>query len=309
MSNANSKVDTWMPLYIADYLADTSRLTTEQHGAYLLMIMDYWRNGPLPDDDEALANITRLSLAAWKKNRPSLARLFKVADGEWRHSRIERELERSKQLMEQRKNAGKASAAKRAKEREGQQKDNEDSTGVERSLQREGQQSGRPSPSPTPVNQISVERPSPATEPSTRFGQMLLLLCSLEAKRGIELGPIPSTDPCLHAWANAGVTDAEIIEAHGLAAADRAKSDNPLPIKPPFLDVFLAKIRAPASKGSSVVPLVLKAWHETNAEVEKRGKEHGLSWASYLENGKNWACYKADVIYAVEHARQAAETA
>jgi uncharacterized protein YdaU (DUF1376 family) len=90
-----SKNDVWMPFYPGDYLRDTSRLTTEQHGAYFLLIMDYWSNGPAPDDDATLALICRLDTKRWKALRPSIAPFFSVADGLWTHGRIETELAKS----------------------------------------------------------------------------------------------------------------------------------------------------------------------------------------------------------------------
>jgi len=87
-----AKTDIWMPLFIGDYLADTSRLTTEQHGAYLLLIMDYWRNGPPPDDDSVLENITKMREKDWQKCKPTVMRFFTLADGKYTHTRIDREL-------------------------------------------------------------------------------------------------------------------------------------------------------------------------------------------------------------------------
>ena len=90
----------WMPLYIADYLADTSRLTLEQHGAYLLLIMDYWRNGAPPDDPVILARIVGASPEQWRAIAPVLHSLFhdEIRGGSkvWAHKRIDEELGRAK---------------------------------------------------------------------------------------------------------------------------------------------------------------------------------------------------------------------
>lgn len=81
----------WFPFYVGDYVRDTARLTTEAHGAYLLLMLDYWVNGAPPDDDETLATITKLPVTIWRKRRPMLVKFFKVKDGLWTHNRIEKE--------------------------------------------------------------------------------------------------------------------------------------------------------------------------------------------------------------------------
>lgn len=105
------KTDTWMPLYVGDYMADTARLTTEQHGAYLLLMLDYWRKGPPPDSDEVLATITKLSVAAWRKHRPALEGFFRIEEGYWYQGRIDRERDRARAVSGKRSEAGKAGAA------------------------------------------------------------------------------------------------------------------------------------------------------------------------------------------------------
>ncbi len=66
-------------------------LTTEQHGAYLLLIFHLWRRGCLPADDAGLAKIAGLSAAKWSTQRPVLAQFFALVDGSWVHGRVDRE--------------------------------------------------------------------------------------------------------------------------------------------------------------------------------------------------------------------------
>jgi len=104
----------FMPLYVGDYLADTTMLTRDQHGGYLLLIMTYWRNrGPLPDEDDGLAMATRSTPAEWKKLRPLLQRFFDVKDGLWSHKRIDDELKRADEKYEARVNASRKANAVR----------------------------------------------------------------------------------------------------------------------------------------------------------------------------------------------------
>jgi uncharacterized protein YdaU (DUF1376 family) len=103
------KADIWMPVYIGDYLADTMHLSTEQHGAYLLLLFHLWRRGILQDDDVVLAQITGLPIRAWSICRAVLAEFFDIRDGLWHHGRVERE--RSRTAAKQQSNASRAKLA------------------------------------------------------------------------------------------------------------------------------------------------------------------------------------------------------
>ena len=92
-----------MPLYAGDYLGDTGHLTTTQHGAYLLLMMRYWRKGELPDDERQLCKIAKLPLKTWNEYRATLQDFFH--DG-WKHKRIDAELERMMRVSAKRAIAG-----------------------------------------------------------------------------------------------------------------------------------------------------------------------------------------------------------
>lgn len=103
----------YMQLYVADYLADTPHLTTEEHGAYLLLLFSYWQTGkPLRVD--RLSSSARLSNERWTDVKRTLKEFFKEVDGVWIHPRVEKDLEKVAAKSGKNSEAGKASAAARA---------------------------------------------------------------------------------------------------------------------------------------------------------------------------------------------------
>lgn len=99
----------YMPLFVADYLADTTDLTTEQHGAYLLLLMALWRHGgTLPNDPAKLARIARVSPRRWHLVGPAVLEFFDVGVDTVRHGRLETELQKGASLSQKRSAAAKA---------------------------------------------------------------------------------------------------------------------------------------------------------------------------------------------------------
>jgi uncharacterized protein YdaU (DUF1376 family) len=114
LETANKKTDIWMPLSIGDYLADTSHLSTLEHGAYLLILMHYWRKGPLPNDLAKIAQIAKLGSDAWSIPQALLSEFFFLAeDGMYHQKRADREIEK----WQGKRQSAQEKAAKAAKAR------------------------------------------------------------------------------------------------------------------------------------------------------------------------------------------------
>jgi uncharacterized protein YdaU (DUF1376 family) len=106
--------DHWMKFNIGDYLADTMHLSCMQHGIYLLLIMAYFKQGSLPDEERVLARICTLSPALWRRHSPAvMAMFYRDKVGKWRHKRIDAELIEIRRLTTLRAKSARGASKKR----------------------------------------------------------------------------------------------------------------------------------------------------------------------------------------------------
>ena len=147
-----------MPLWTDAYLADTTHLTTIEHGAYFLLLMAMWRAPAqrLSDDDVQLAKFAKLTRAQWARIRPSLAALCIIENGFWTSSKLIKEFNAVRQHSE--------SQSDKARARHLKNKDGDDETAGAR------QQSGNaPNPNPqrvlyTPISPMDADVPNSVEE-------------------------------------------------------------------------------------------------------------------------------------------------
>jgi uncharacterized protein YdaU (DUF1376 family) len=76
-----SKPPDEIPWNVPAYIADTTHLTTIQHGAYILILFCMWRHGgKLQDDDRILAAVAKLPVGIWKRIMGPIRALLMPAD-------------------------------------------------------------------------------------------------------------------------------------------------------------------------------------------------------------------------------------
>lgn len=107
----------YFPFWTDAYLADTQHLTTEEHGAYMLLLIQAWRSADcsLPDDDAMLARLCGLSASKWKAVKP-------IVMAFWKHDKrrkifVQKRLRKEREKAASKTHSRRDAAASRWKER------------------------------------------------------------------------------------------------------------------------------------------------------------------------------------------------
>lgn len=110
----------YMQFFPGDYLRDTRHLTTEQHGAYLLLLMTMWNHGArLPNDPSKLARIAGVSMRRWHLIAPEIMPFFDAEGDEITQKRLVQDYQKAVSLSQKRSASGKVGGdAKALKDKE-----------------------------------------------------------------------------------------------------------------------------------------------------------------------------------------------
>lgn len=93
----------WVAWYPGDYINKTRSLTMGQHGAYTLLLWEYYTNGPLVAKASRLLNVCCSRTQADEQDMLSvLEQFFELRDGFYHHARADEEIEKRLRIREQR---------------------------------------------------------------------------------------------------------------------------------------------------------------------------------------------------------------
>jgi len=106
-----AKIDAWMPIYIGDLLKDTQDLSVSEFGAYHYLMYHYWcKKGDVEINKATLRRVCKCS----QKVLDRVLQFFEQKNNKIFHKRLSEELQKAERQYNQKSEAGRASAAKRA---------------------------------------------------------------------------------------------------------------------------------------------------------------------------------------------------
>jgi uncharacterized protein YdaU (DUF1376 family) len=98
----------WMPIYVADLIADTAHLTTVQFGAYVRLLCAMWRSedGTLSDNPETLGRLTGVHAPRWPGVWRSINAFISIDGGKLTNDGLRAELAKAKAITAVRQATG-----------------------------------------------------------------------------------------------------------------------------------------------------------------------------------------------------------
>lgn len=105
-----SKKPSHIPVFPDAYLRDNFRLSLEQHGLFLMLMMEAWNSDDcsLPDDEKVLAKIANITPARFRKIAPDVLEKWTREDGRIYQKRLRKEWNYVRQKSSKRKAAANA---------------------------------------------------------------------------------------------------------------------------------------------------------------------------------------------------------
>lgn len=82
-----------IPIFPDTYHRDTTHLTTEEHGAYFLLLMAAWgsEDCTLPNDEKRLAALAKMPVGRWRKIAPTVLEFWSYDKGRLFQKRLLKE--------------------------------------------------------------------------------------------------------------------------------------------------------------------------------------------------------------------------
>lgn len=297
----------YMQLYVADYLADTAHLSAIEHGAYLLLMFNYWQRGESfkAKDEQSLnrrlATVARLSNDEWEDVKETLAEFFEVSEKEWSHRRIERDLQAVNEKSTKAKAAGRASGKKRSTSTE--QTLNERSTDAEQTLNHteadtdtdkdiktkaaasQVPTSQEPADDDAALPEVLEDNNKPSGNPLSGLARRAGEITQLLRQRGAHLQP---GDPRVKRWAEEDRTDVQLLQALEIAQQRRESSRSTAPINAGYLDSILADVVAGPAPGKPAARPQIDDWYRSDAGIDRKGRELGM----YAHGGESYPAFR-----------------